>query len=51
MNACRCTDVKHPTHPGHICERFGTEPDGCCKQCHDLAAASKRESAQPKPAH
>ena len=35
MNACRCTSLKHPEHPGCVCEKMATEPDGYCRSCHD----------------
>jgi len=37
MTACRCTDVKHPEHAGHLCERMATEADGYCQACHEHA--------------
>jgi hypothetical protein len=42
MNACRCTDVKHPEHSGHLCERMATEPDGYCQACHAHALQNKQ---------
>jgi hypothetical protein len=47
MTACRCTDVKHPEHSGHLCERIATEADGYCQACHDHA---RRHKAQAAPA-
>jgi hypothetical protein len=45
MNACRCTKLKHPEHPGQVCEKMATEPDGYCKACHEHAVRELAEAA------
>jgi len=45
MVTCRCTSLKHPEHPGRMCENLATEPDRYCEACH-AHIAHERESTK-----
>jgi hypothetical protein len=43
---CRCTSPNHEQHKDAVCSEPATEPDGYCRECHDLAA-KEWEQSQP----